>query len=60
MTSSYRANGVLMSRCRKCDHDLYVVKSGKNVGHVRCTNRACKYATKNYVMGQDVNSGEDA
>jgi ribosomal protein L37E len=46
-----------MAMCRRCGHDLYVIRNGKNAGQVRCTNRSCRFARSNYAMGKTTNEG---
>ena len=57
MTTKYKKLGVEMSRCRRCDHDLYIIKQGKDAGQARCSNPSCKYAASQYEMGKEVNWG---
>lgn len=49
-----------MAMCRKCGHDLYVVKNGPSVGEVRCSNPSCEFARKKYKMGKLTNEGRIA
>lgn len=46
-----------MAMCRKCGHDLYVVRNGAHQGEVRCSNRKCKWASRRYVMGKTLSEG---
>jgi hypothetical protein len=57
MSTHHAEMKLLMGRCRDCDHDLKVLRHGANSGHVRCSNRSCRWHLVNYRMGKGINEG---
>lgn len=59
MSTVRAANGILMARCSKCDHDLVVHQSKKaKKAWNFCSNPGCTFHKKAHKTGPELNEGK--